>query len=304
MRKIITIFHRAVLRIKNYGLIESIKYFPEFLIKSKKIDLDAINLKDNISLDNLCFIFGTDKAFLDRKKTFYKLNKDSKFKKKFPNYESWINERKFKLYKYELGLNYAKFYEKYFADLKYKKLKILEIGVAAGHSLAAWYKYFPNSQIYGIDIKDKTFLLYKGKRLRYDIIDCLDTKSIKKYCKEFGKFDLIIDDSFHDHPFFEMNIKNFFPYLNSGGIYFLEDFLDMDKKLKSIRQYNLKYKKKLMWGFEVTMHEKFGFFKKKKIFNDQIFTKKDLRYIYKYLKKVNVHYPGHPVSSLAAMIKK
>jgi len=303
MKKLTILINRIILRINNHGLLESIKYIFIFLKKSKKINLDQIKIKKNIKLDALCFLFGTDKGFLDRKKTFYKLNQNLKFKKKFPNYQAWIEEKNYKKYKYELGLNYSKFYEKYFSKIRNKKLKILEIGVAAGHSLATWYKYFPKSEIFGIDIKDRTFLLYQGDRLRYDIVDCLDTESINDYCNKFGNFDIIIDDSFHDHPFFEKNIINFFPHLNSNGMYFLEDFLDADKKMKSIRQYNLRYKKKLM-GYDTTMHEKFNFFKNKKIFDDGIFLKEDLNYIYKHLKKINIYYPGHPVSSLGVMIKK
>lgn len=304
MKRLLILFNRLIFRINYYGVTNTLKYILIFLKKPKRINLDQLDVKKNIKLDDLCFVFGTDKAFLDRKKTFYKLSKDFKFKKKFPNYEMWIREKNYSKYEYELGLNYSKFYEKYFSKIRNNKLKILEIGVAAGHSLATWYKYFPKSEIFGIDIKDRTFLLYEGKRLRYNIVDCLDIKAIQNYCKKFGKFDLIIDDSYHDHPFFELNIKNFFPYLNSGGIYFLEDFLDVDTKMIAIRKYNLKFKRKIMWGELVTMHEKFQYFKAKKKFKDKIFSMKDLDYIYKNLKKVNIHYPGHPVSSLGVMIKK
>ena len=303
MNKLKILFNRIILRTQNTGLIQTIKYIPVFIFKEKKINLDKIKIKENTRLDKICFQFGTDKAYLDGKKTFYKIDKDAKTKKRFPNYLSWILRPKQEKFNYELGLNYSKYYEKYFLPIRLKKLKILEIGVAAGHSVASWYKYFPNSTIFGVDIKDESFLLYKGKRMRYDVLDCMNFETVKNYCDKYGKFDIIIDDSYHDHPFFEFNIKNFFPYLSKGGIYFLVDFRDSDDKLKKIRNYNKNFKKKLM-GYEITMEEKFKFFKRKKLFKDEIFSNQDLKMIYKNLEKVNVHYPGHPVSSLAALIKK
>src|SRR5262245_32149667 len=57
---------------------------------------------------------------------------------------------------------YAQHYQTHFAPLRRRRLKILEIGVGSladgrygGESLRMWKSYFPNSQIYGVDILDK-----------------------------------------------------------------------------------------------------------------------------------------------------
>ena len=90
MNKLKILFNRIILRTQNTGLIQTIKYIPVFIFKEKKINLDKIKIKENTRLDKICFQFGTDKAYLDGKKTFYKIDKDAKTKKRFPNYLSWI----------------------------------------------------------------------------------------------------------------------------------------------------------------------------------------------------------------------
>ena len=50
--------------------------------------------------------------------------------------------------------SYIENYYKYrFKDLRLKKLNFLEIGVSTGLSLEMWSEYFPNSNIYGVDIE-------------------------------------------------------------------------------------------------------------------------------------------------------
>ena len=45
-------------------------------------------------------------------------------------------------HEYELGLNYVSTYEKIFEKIKHKKLNILEIGVAGGHSMQVGINIF------------------------------------------------------------------------------------------------------------------------------------------------------------------
>jgi len=51
-----------------------------------------------------------------------------------------------------LGHDYTRIYEQHFELLRYSNLNVLEIGVAEGRSIAMWLDYFPNAQIYGLDI--------------------------------------------------------------------------------------------------------------------------------------------------------
>ncbi len=51
--------------------------------------------------------------------------------------------------------HYTRYYNFYFSPVRYDKLSILEIGVNEGESLRMWKEYFPNSNVYGIDITDE-----------------------------------------------------------------------------------------------------------------------------------------------------
>ena len=92
--------------------------------------------------------------------------------------------------------------------LKDKNLKILEIGVANGHSTASFYHYFPNAQLYGVDIKKPNYLFYSSKRINYKTIDILDKKKVQKYLNNNNEFDIIIDDSLHTYEGYTLNLRN------------------------------------------------------------------------------------------------
>ena len=129
--------------------------------------------------------------------------------KTFKNYFEWIKRKNLHDYEYPLGANYTPFYEKHFKDKRFDKLKILEIGVANGHSTASFYYYFPNSDLYGVDLKDEYKVFYKSKRINYTKLDITNQKQVLKYTKKNNDFDIIIDDSLHNYYGFVNNIKNF-----------------------------------------------------------------------------------------------
>ena len=151
---------RLLVNLKNYGFFSTFKKILDTLLENNKIDLDKI-IKDSPSnLDDIFIKFGTDKGSLDGKKTYDSLYKNKK-SHQFKNYLSWIERPNQKNYEYQMGLNSAPIYEKVFEKRRFEKLKILELGVANGHSIASWHHYFPNSEIYGIDNKKPFKFFYK-----------------------------------------------------------------------------------------------------------------------------------------------
>ena len=57
----------------------------------------------------------------------------------------------------KLGLGYIEeFYETLFTHKKDSIENLLEIGVRSGQSLLLWNDFFPNAQIFGIDVEDFT----------------------------------------------------------------------------------------------------------------------------------------------------
>ena len=54
--------------------------------------------------------------------------------------------------------SYGEAYERLFRERRYRRLKILEIGILSGGSLLTWRAYFPWSVTVGLDIQDKRAL--------------------------------------------------------------------------------------------------------------------------------------------------
>jgi hypothetical protein len=123
---------------------------------------------------------------------------------------------------------YTQHYQRYFQPIRYQRLNVLEIGVGGyadsqegGGSLRMWKTYFPNSRIVGIDIYDKS----KMSERRIDIrqMDQTDAEALTSLSREYGGFDIIIDDGSHlnEHVITSFNIL--FPLLRPDGIYCVED---------------------------------------------------------------------------------
>tara|TARA_B100000795_G_C22730792_1_gene411293 strand:+ start:151 stop:1065 length:915 start_codon:yes stop_codon:yes gene_type:complete len=299
------LFKRFVINLKNYGLINSLKKVVNIIFKKNKIDLDQLILNCPDNLDDIFIKFGTDKGSLDGKKTYDHLYKNSK-KKIYENYLEWIKRPNPKNFEYQLGLNSAHIYEKVFSYRRFEKLKILEIGVANGHSIASWHHYFPNSEIYGIDNKKPYKFFYKSLRVKYHEIDVLNDKKINKFLKKNGKFDYIIDDSLHTLEAMFKNIKNFYPYLNSGGAYILEDygFLDHEQKgMQELKDYNLKQNMRF-FPESKTVKETLENMKSKKVFEDNILDTKTLENIYLTLNRIEFGSYEHPFATMAILYKK
>ncbi len=123
---------------------------------------------------------------------------------------------------------YTSVYEQWFAPLRNKPVTLLEIGVGGyeeprlgGDSLRMWKKYFHQGNIIGIDLHDKSSLqenrikIYKG--------DQSDPEFLKNIVLKEGPFDIIIDDGSHMQSHIITSFENLFPYVNTGGIYVIED---------------------------------------------------------------------------------
>ena len=289
--------------IKKNGFQTFIKKLFKFTLSSNKINLDTFVIDKDSDLDDFFIKFGTDKGSLDAKKTYDTLFKNSN-KEEFKNYLDWINRKNPKSYDYQLGFGSASIYSKFFSDRRMEKLKILEIGVANGHSVASWHHYFPNSIIYGVDNKKPYKFFYKSRRVKYFDIDIFDKKKIKNFIEQNGKFDFIIDDSLHEEHAMLTNIVNFYPALNPKGSYFLEDFRIIDHAKEISIKYNHQHNRKWFGEYPLTIKDIFKNISEKKMFDHKIINKNTLEYIIKTTEKAEVIYLDHPCAAIAVLQKK
>lgn len=117
--------------------------------------------------------------------------------------------------------HYEESYPIYLEKFKDKKTSILEIGLMHSASLRLWLDLFPNMYIYGLD---------KGARdeqsERYSILRCDQSRiSALKRCKEKIKHtvSIIVDDGSHIPEHQLLTFNEYFPILEVGGVYIIED---------------------------------------------------------------------------------
>lgn len=121
--------------------------------------------------------------------------------------------------------HYFDVYERYLSRLRGSKIRLLEIGVRQGGSLLLWADYLgPLATIVGIDIVPAVRKL-DGCRpnVAVRIGNQADTGFLAEIDREFGPFDVVIDDGGHTARQ-QINSFNFlYPRMAERGVYLCED---------------------------------------------------------------------------------
>lgn len=136
---------------------------------------------------------------------------------------------------------YTQTYEALFNPRKEEVTNLLEIGIGTlnpehpssfhgiigfnpqykqGGSLRVWRDFFPNANVYGVDIAEDC--MFEEERIKTFLFDSSD--SVQSHYQLKGlEFDIIIDDGNH-HPEYQIKtLRNLWPQLKPKGIYFIED---------------------------------------------------------------------------------
>lgn len=128
-------------------------------------------------------------------------------------------------------------YTPYYNELFQHKLikRVLEIGIFRGASLRMWRDYFPEAEIFGIDI-DPTCLFQENRIHTYQC-DAGNEEHLDNIAVQLGgNFDIIIDDGSH-YPEHQMLSAKIMPkYLSKNGIFIIEDVLHVSQVSKGITQ--------------------------------------------------------------------
>ena len=138
-------------------------------------------------------------------------------------YEVYKNHKDLYSCKWE---QYLHVYDKYLnVFLKENKpVRLLEIGVSKGGSLEIWGEYLPKgSKIIGIDIDKKCAeYKYNNENIEVFIGSASDENFVEKNFENMN-FDIIVDDGSHICSDVIKTFELFFPKLNNGGLYIVED---------------------------------------------------------------------------------
>jgi demethylmacrocin O-methyltransferase len=132
---------------------------------------------------------------------------------------------------------YTPRYYKMFHDKRKDIKKVLEIGVGTpstmlhvkkykvGSSLYMWRDYFPNAQIYGIDIAPEC--IFKDDRIETFYCDQSDREGLARLMDRIGEdIDIVIDDGSHIPEHQIITCLTLMPFLSKSVVYVIEDVGD------------------------------------------------------------------------------
>ena len=126
---------------------------------------------------------------------------------------------------------YERVYEPAFESIRHHSLRILEIGIFKGASLAAWLDYFTKATIVGIDtfqrIKPEDIPILNHPRVEWHQHDSMKLIDI-------GLFDIVIDDGLHTHTAQRKTFECLMPYADK---YFIEDVWALDHMTAAQREH-------------------------------------------------------------------
>lgn len=119
--------------------------------------------------------------------------------------------------------SYIAVYEELFRKIRHKPIKLMEIGIMSGNSILMWKEYFTKGKIFGIDINPIPEKLKNISR-----VECLQHNSTEPLEKLNTKFNIIIDDGCHEPEIQLLTAKVFYPLVEIGGFYIIEDVISSD----------------------------------------------------------------------------
>jgi hypothetical protein len=126
---------------------------------------------------------------------------------------------------------YATHYHALIHRLRRLLITLLEIGLSrkrdrsgrrvACPSLEIWAEYFPNATILSFDLDDFSMVrlprttIYRGDQGR--------SEDLLSIVAEHLKLDIVIDDGSHASFHQQVSLRTLWPFLTTGGMYFIED---------------------------------------------------------------------------------
>ncbi len=120
---------------------------------------------------------------------------------------------------------YLNVYEEVFRSFRASRLRLLEIGIQNGGSLEIWCRYFGDATVLvGCDINVAcTQLKYDDPRIHVVVADANTDEAERAIAVHSDRFDLIIDDGSHRSSDIVRSFVRYFPKLEQGGIFVVED---------------------------------------------------------------------------------
>lgn len=115
------------------------------------------------------------------------------------------------------------YYKKYLPG-PHQAVVLCEFGVKTGASLLMWSKYFwhVNTRIMGLDVSYDQYTPIDDARVEVYKADCTNTDAAN-ILTAMRPIDIIVDDASHEGPDVAAAWNNWWPNLQPGGLYVVED---------------------------------------------------------------------------------
>jgi cephalosporin hydroxylase len=120
------------------------------------------------------------------------------------------------------GVHLCDRYDKLLSPRRDQVRKVLEIGVRWGAGARMWRDYFPDAQIWGLDI-DPRSKCAEAERIHVVIGDQGNREALQRLATQAPPFDLVIDDGSHHVTDIRTTFWAVFPFMAPGGLYIVED---------------------------------------------------------------------------------
>lgn len=135
------------------------------------------------------------------------------------------------------GAYYTPFYFELLKDKREIIRKVLELGVGRGASLRMWRDFFPNAQIYGVDLSPTA--IFQDERIKTYLLNTKDEAQMRRLIDEIGSdIDLVIDDGTHREKSQLRAVRALMPVLKDDVIYIIEDAYNPESIRNELTEYN------------------------------------------------------------------
>ena len=131
---------------------------------------------------------------------------------------------------------YTPYYDSLFKNKREQVKKVMELGIEHGGSLRMWRDYFPNAQIYGVDINPNA--LFTARRITTFQANAMHGGEWDPILKETGTdIDIFVDDGLHAIRS-QINVARYLmPRLDRGVTYIIEDVRDVPQLRERMPEY-------------------------------------------------------------------
>lgn len=120
-------------------------------------------------------------------------------------------------------LHYFPIYENHLNRFINRSVKILEIGVLDGGSLAMWRNFFgPHAEVIGIDLNPDC-KKHESFQIRVEIGSQSDTDFLAEVFQKYGPFDVVIDDGSHKQADVLATLNFLIDKMPRNSVYIIED---------------------------------------------------------------------------------